>query len=164
MIIWDPMTYGTRDETHVPYIGREINHWTTREIPHEVLCKERSQLNLCWKVSHEFFFSELLKCTYYLSKLTGCFCFSSLGGDWIILLFLISVPGPCHHTHSFCLLSFSFCFAFLLFWTNPQVVWKGMRLPWRCGIFTFQLLWELVWEHHRGPQKTMAGGWFLKSS
>ena len=127
----------TRDETHVPYIGREIlNHLTSMEIPHEIRRKERSQLNLCWKVGYEFFFSELLKCTYYPRKLTGCFCFPALGGDWIILLFLISVPGPCHHTHSFCLI--------LLFWINPQVVWKGMRLPWQGSIFTFHLLQGLV--------------------
>ena len=155
--LWHMGSSWTRDETRVPYIGREVlNHRTTREIPHEILCKERSQLNLCWKVSHEVFFSELLKRTYYLSKLTGCFCVPSLGGDWVILLFLISVPGPCHHTNSFCLI--------LLFWTNPQVVWRGMRLPWPCGIFTFQLLRGLVWEYHRDPQKTMAGVWIFKSS
>ena len=39
--MWD-LSFLTRDQTHIPYIGRRsLNHWTAREVPHLIVLIEQ---------------------------------------------------------------------------------------------------------------------------
>ena len=57
--MWD-LSSLTRDQTHVPCIGRQIlNHWTTREVPVKVIFDSRPEADA--QVSREDIWQSVLQ-------------------------------------------------------------------------------------------------------